>query len=143
MLDAAAAVEAAAAPMPQTISFTAPADQVMGVAAPALSATASSGLAVTFTSTTPAVCGVSGSSLSLLGAGTCTVTASQAGDASFAAATPVARSFTVAAAPVVAAATESGGGGGGAFSALWVLMLGFSTWLLRRQPAASRCAGRA
>jgi hypothetical protein len=48
-----------------------------------LSATASSGLAVTFGSTTPAICTVAGSTVSYLAVGTCTVTADQAGDASF------------------------------------------------------------
>jgi serine protease len=119
-------------PAAQTISFTAPADQVLGAAAPALSATASSGLAVSFVSTTPSVCSVSASTLSLLAVGTCTVTASQAGDSGFAAATPVSRSFAIAAAPVPVV-ESSGGGGGGAFSSLWVAMLGLSTWLLRRR----------
>ncbi|MCV2353541.1 S8 family peptidase [Paucibacter sp. B2R-40] len=118
-------------PAAQTISFTGPADQVLGVAAPALSATASSGLAISFSSSTPSVCSVSGNSLSLLLVGTCTVSATQAGDSSFAAATPVSRSFAIAAAPVTVA-ESGGGGGGGAFSSLWVAMLGFSTWLLRR-----------
>lgn len=48
-----------------------------------LSATASSGLTVTFGSNTPAICTVVGSTVSYLVVGTCTVTADQAGDASF------------------------------------------------------------
>ncbi|MCV2370369.1 S8 family peptidase [Roseateles oligotrophus] len=133
----------------QTISFTGPADQVLGTAPPALTATASSGLAVGFASTTASVCSVSGSSLSLLLAGTCTITASQAGDGNFTAAASVSRSFAVAAAPTPiptptpTPVAESGGGGGGAFSSLWVAMLGFSTWLLRRPlrvPAESALA---
>ena len=82
----------------QSISFTAPGNQTLGTAPPALVASASSGLTVAFASTTNGVCSVSGSTLTLVAAGTCSISASQAGDATFAAATPVARSFTVAAA---------------------------------------------
>lgn len=139
MLDAAAAVAAASVKTGQTITFSGPADQVLGGGAVTLAATASSGLSVAFASGTPATCSVSAGAVSLLAVGTCTVTASQAGDSSFEAATPVSRSFTIAAAAVPAPAAESGGGGGGgAFSGLWVLLLGFSTWLLRR-PRGSAC----
>jgi mono/diheme cytochrome c family protein len=44
--------------------------------------------------------------LTLVAAGTCTVTASQAGNASYAAAAAIARTFTVAAAPVVTSAAN-------------------------------------
>lgn len=59
-----------------------------------LTATASSGLAITY-SGTAGVCTVSGSTLSLVGVGTCAVTASQAGDINYYAATPISKSFTV------------------------------------------------
>lgn len=85
------------APAAQTISFTSPGNQTLGVAPSALVASASSGLPVTFASTTASICTVSGSTLTLVAVGTCTVTASQAGNASFLAATPVSNSFTVAA----------------------------------------------
>lgn len=49
-------------------------------------ASASSGLSVTFDSATPLVCTVSGTTLTLRSVGTCTVNASQAGNANFAAA---------------------------------------------------------
>ena len=58
-------------------------------------ATASSGLAVTYTASPATVCTVSGSSVTLVSLGTCTVTASQAGNGTYAVATPVARSFLV------------------------------------------------
>ncbi|MET0908083.1 MAG: carboxypeptidase-like regulatory domain-containing protein, partial [Ilumatobacteraceae bacterium] len=61
-------------------------------------ATASSGLAVTFTTTTPTVCtagGPDGSAITLVAAGTCTVRASQLGDATYKAASAVNRSFRV------------------------------------------------
>lgn len=82
----------------QTITFGQPANQTVGVAAAPLSATASSGLTVVFNSSTPGVCSASGTVLSLLGAGTCTLSASQPGNASFAAAPVVTNSFTVSAA---------------------------------------------
>ena len=85
----------AAAPQSQSISFAAPATQTMGAPAPTLSATSSSGLAVTLNSKTPAVCTVSGTTLTLVSAGTCTIEASQTGNASWLAAAPVAVSFTV------------------------------------------------
>jgi hypothetical protein len=81
----------------QTITFKAISSQVQGTPL-SLSATATSGLPVTFTSTTPAVCTVSGVTATLLSAGTCTVVASQAGNSTYAAATPVSESFTVIAA---------------------------------------------
>ncbi|MCV2359862.1 S8 family peptidase [Paucibacter sp. TC2R-5] len=137
MLDAASALAAASAfKSAQTISFSAPADQVLGGGAVALVGSASSGLALAFASGTPATCTVSGSTVSLVAVGTCTVTATQAGDSSYEAAAPVSRSFAIAAAPVPVA-ESGGGGGGGAFSGLWVALLGFSTWLLRRPSAAN------
>ncbi len=86
----------------QTISFTAPANQTLGTAAPTLVATSSAGLVVSFASSTPGVCTVSGNSLALVAAGTCSITATQAGSASTAAATAVTRSFSVSAAPLTA-----------------------------------------
>jgi virginiamycin B lyase len=79
----------------QTITFGALNNQVLGTAAFALSATASSGLAVTFASNTTSVCTVSGATLTLIAVGTCSITASQTGNASYAAATPVTQSFAI------------------------------------------------
>ncbi len=82
----------------QTIAFANPGPQVYGVSA-TLSATASSGLTVSFSSATPAVCTVtSAGSLSLVGTGTCTINANQAGDASYEPAPEVSQSFVVSAA---------------------------------------------
>jgi hypothetical protein len=80
----------------QTITFASPGDQTLGTSPPALIATASSGLPVTITSTTLAVCTVSGTTLTLVAGGTCSLTASQPGDANFAPAAPVTRVFSVA-----------------------------------------------
>ncbi|MFM9085251.1 MAG: LamG-like jellyroll fold domain-containing protein, partial [Acidimicrobiia bacterium] len=81
----------------QTITFTGPSAQTYGVGTVALSATSDSGLTVAFSSSTTGVCTVSGSTATVLAAGTCTLVASQAGDAYYLAATSVTRSFTVAA----------------------------------------------
>ncbi len=79
----------------QTITFVSPGAQTMGVTPPNLSASASSGLQVTLTSSTAGVCTVSGNTLTLVAPGNCTVTAQQAGNANFAAAANVARTFAV------------------------------------------------
>jgi Subtilase family len=70
-----------AAKKSQLIEFTssAPASASVGGGAYAISATATSGLAVSFTSITPSVCTVAGAAASFIGAGTCTIAASQAG----------------------------------------------------------------
>jgi len=60
-----------------------------------ISATASSGLAVMFVSDTTPVCTVSGDTLTLVAAGTCSITAIQGGNATYAPALPVTQTFTV------------------------------------------------
>jgi Protein of unknown function (DUF3443) len=77
----------------QTITFGALPGVTDGVAPITLTATASSGLAVSYAVTGPAT--VSGSTLTITGAGSVTVTASQAGNSNFTAATPVAQTFAV------------------------------------------------
>ncbi len=79
----------------QTISFTAPASPVTpGVSPIALVASGgASGNAVIFSVTGPAT--VSGNTLTITGAGTVTVTANQAGNTNYKAATPVAQTIIV------------------------------------------------
>ena len=79
----------------QTITFGALSSQPYGTAPFTLSATASSGLTVRYASTTTTVCTVSGATVTLLKSGKCTIRASQAGNANWAAATPVTQSFQV------------------------------------------------
>jgi len=80
--------------IPQTISFAQPASPVTYGAAPVtLNASASSGLGVSFSVAGPAT--ITGNTLRITGAGTVVVTASQAGDTTYAAATPVSRSVIV------------------------------------------------
>jgi hypothetical protein len=78
----------------QAITFGQPPTEPVGQVVP-LSASATSGLAVSFRSDTPAVCSVSGATVTTTTAGTCAVTASQAGDDRFAAARDVQRSYAV------------------------------------------------
>ncbi len=102
----------------QTITFAAIGAQTVGTPL-ALRASATSGLPVGFASTTGAVCTVSGTTASFVAPGTCTIVASQGGNASYAAATPVSQSFTVAAAVVPGFSLRSG-------AALLVLVQGQS-----------------
>jgi hypothetical protein len=80
-----------------TINFSQPANSPFNVAPPTLVASASSGLAVAYVSTTTSVCTVTPATgiLTLVSGGICSITVSQAGNASVAAALPVTRSFTV------------------------------------------------
>jgi hypothetical protein len=78
----------------QTISFDTLGNKTYGDAAFSLTATVSSNLAVSYTAT--GSCTVSGPTVTLTGAGQCTVTASQAGNDQFSAATAVVQSFPIA-----------------------------------------------
>ncbi|MDE2257776.1 MAG: putative Ig domain-containing protein, partial [Xanthomonadaceae bacterium] len=75
-------------PGTQTLTITAPPDIYINLGPATVTVTASSGLPVTLTSTTPTICTVSGTgptfTVTLLATGTCTLTASQAGDANYA-----------------------------------------------------------
>ncbi len=79
----------------QTITFGALSNVTLGVTPFSINATASSGLAVIFSSTTVSVCTVTGGTVTAIATGTCSITASQAGSANYAAATPVVQSFSV------------------------------------------------
>jgi hypothetical protein len=91
----------------QIINFAGPANQALPVAGTAMlgiTATSSSGLPVSFASQTVGVCSVmtgatsagsTAGTITLLAAGTCTIRASQAGNATFSAAVSVDRSFAV------------------------------------------------
>jgi hypothetical protein len=78
----------------QTITFAPLADMTYGDPAFDLTATASSGLPVSYGIAGP--CSLSGISLTTTGAGTCSVTASQAGGVDWAPADPVTQSFDIA-----------------------------------------------
>jgi hypothetical protein len=78
----------------QSIAFGSLPNQALNRPPFPVSATASSGLAVSFSSQTGSTCSVSGNTVTLLAEGTCTIRASQDGNASFLPAF-VDRSFTV------------------------------------------------
>jgi probable HAF family extracellular repeat protein/uncharacterized repeat protein (TIGR03803 family) len=82
-------------PIAQTIAFSPLANLAFGSAPFTLNATASSGLAVSFASTTPAVCAVAGNTVTLTAVGTCSIEATQSGNAAYLAAPAVTRSFQV------------------------------------------------
>lgn len=98
-------------PQSQTITFAAPATVTLPAAAFTLTASASSGLPVSFSSSTTGTCTVSDGTLTPKAAGTCTVVASQAGDADYLAAATITKSFTINPAP--SGGNGSGGGSGG------------------------------
>ena len=79
----------------QSITFGPLANQVLGAAPFLVSATASSTLPVSFASLTPTYCSVSVSTVTLLNAGTCTIQATQLGNATYSAAAPVNQSFLI------------------------------------------------
>lgn len=79
----------------QTITFDSIPEKTLADVPFALNAVASSGLTVTYTSSDPSVATISGSSITIAGQGTTNITASQAGDETYSAATPVVRTFRV------------------------------------------------
>lgn len=97
---AASAPSAAVTPMgEQTITFGPQADRVYspgGTFPIDPTASASSGLTVTYGSTTAGVCTVSGSTVSIVAAGTCTLTADQAGNGAWNPAPQATQSLTIA-----------------------------------------------
>ena len=95
-LSAASAATSSVTPKaPQTISFGDPGPKAFGTT-PTLTASASSDLAVTFSSSTTGVCRItSAGELEFATAGTCAITAVQAGNAAFLPAASVTREFTV------------------------------------------------
>ncbi len=78
----------------QAITFGALSNQTFGSAV-ALGASASSGLPVVFAASPATVCAVAGALVTLTGLGTCTITATQPGNAIYAAAMPVPQAFMV------------------------------------------------
>ena len=79
----------------QTISFTGPVDREFSSTPFVVTAMSNSNLSVVLTSTTLDVCTVAGLEVTMLTVGTCTLNASAAGNATYADATEVIRSFTI------------------------------------------------
>ncbi len=80
----------------QTIAFDAPADTTFGASPLTLAASVGSGLPISFVSETTDVCTVAGATATIVGAGTCTITASQGGNGNYLAANDIQQSFDVA-----------------------------------------------
>lgn len=89
----------------QTITFAALSDRTFGDTDFTVSATASSSLTVSFAAS--GQCSISGTTVHLTGAGTCTITALQAGNANFGAAPDVQQSFQIAQAATATALSSS------------------------------------
>ena len=86
---------ASATVLSQSITFAALPSKLTSDADFAPGATASSGLAVTYTSSNTAVATIVNGQIHIIGGGTCTITASQNGNTSFASATSVGQTLTV------------------------------------------------
>ncbi len=81
--------------IPQVITFVQPANQLLSAGTLTVAPTADSGLTVTLASTTPSECTVSGFVITLVATGTCSITASRLGNATYSAATDVVRIFQI------------------------------------------------
>ena len=96
----------------QSITFANPGTQTYGPSFTlATPPTATSGLSVTITSNSPGVCTVSGNVVTIVGIGTCSLSASQAGGTNggttYSAATTVTITFTISQRPIVVTASSS------------------------------------
>jgi hypothetical protein len=87
----------------QSITFTTPSAMTVGGSNQTVAPAASSSLTVTLTSTTTGICTVAGFVITAVSAGTCSITANQAGNTSYEAAANVTRTFAVSG-PATAAA---------------------------------------
>lgn len=85
----------------QSISFHSLPSVVIGTTPFALTASTTSGLPVSFASTSPSVCATSGTIVRLLATGTCSISASQAGNSRYLPADSVDQSFPVTKAPLM------------------------------------------
>jgi hypothetical protein len=91
----------------QTITFRSLANRTYGDAPFSVGATASSGLTVSFAVGSSDPCTISGSMVTITGAGSCTVTASQAGNANYTPAPSVSHTLTIAKAATTTTLTSS------------------------------------
>lgn len=80
---------------PQVITFVQPANQLLSTGSLTVAPSADSGLTVTLTSTTPSECTVSGFVITFVATGSCSLTASRMGNATYSAATDVVRTFQI------------------------------------------------
>ena len=80
---------------PQTLTFAQPRGYGLAESSATFAPTSSVGLTVGFASSTLSVCTVSGFTVTFVALGDCTVTASQAGNSTYAAAVSIARTFSI------------------------------------------------
>jgi len=123
----------AATQTPQVITFGPLKDVALGVAPFPIGAVSTSGLPVVFNSDTVTVCSVSGNIVTVLTTGTCSITASQIGSVTYAAAPPVTRVFTVGPAFAVTTSTLPSGTVNQAYPPLSLAAIGGSgtlTWTI-------------
>lgn len=85
---------------PQTISFAPLSNAYLGAQPITINATASSALPVSLASNSPTICSVNGATASVLAVGTCSITATQTGSTTYAAATPVTQTFNISIPPL-------------------------------------------
>ncbi|MDQ1442945.1 MAG: hypothetical protein QOG97_3173, partial [Acidimicrobiaceae bacterium] len=124
----------------QAVTFGPLPDRTYGDGPFPVAATTSSGLAVTFSVGPADNCTLAGATVTITGAGGCTVTASQAGDANHNPATGVARSFAILKATLTVAADAKSKGYGDADPAFTWHYSGFE---FSDGPASSGIAGAA
>jgi hypothetical protein len=103
----------------QTIAFDGLADRVFGDAPFTLGASASSGLPVSFSAT--GKCAIGETTVTITGAGTCAITASQAGNPAYFPAEDVTRSFSIAKAPATITIVDRKPIFNGAAQAAWAV----------------------
>jgi hypothetical protein len=108
----------------QTITFSELGNVEIGAADMNPGATASSNLPVSYASSNEAVATIVNGLIRIIGVGTTVITATQAGDAQWSAATPVERTLTVAVVATVSDSSDSGDrcGTGSGIAALFVSM---------------------
>ncbi len=128
----------------QTITFNALSDVTYGDSAFDPGATASSGLTISYSSSNTSVATTSGTSITIVGAGTTTITASQAGDAAYNAAADVQQSLTVNQASLTVTADDQSKAYGEANPSLTLTYSGFQNGddasSLTTEPTASATA---
>lgn len=99
--DSTITVDLTLAKMDQTITFESLENKTYGDTDFTLSATADSGLPVTFSSTDPSVATVSGNTVTIVGIGTTTITASQAGSSNYNPAINIDQTLTILTKPII------------------------------------------
>jgi hypothetical protein len=110
----------------QSVTFTQPTGMSVGGATQSVTPTASSGLTVSLASNSTSICTVSGFVITPVAAGTCSLTATQGGNANFTAATPISQSFTIVTPAISPSATSWTSTENSPFTAITMTPTGFT-----------------